>query len=117
MIFKMKGWTWSYASAKKPSVVGHYINDFVYSRIAPQILKELRERNPTHTGGRKAKHHQFLTPDYGHPKLKEHLSILIALGKAAGYNSRNFDRLINRALPKYGNTIEIPYFDEKENIT
>jgi len=44
MIFKMKGWTWSYASAKKPSVVGHYINDFVYSRIAPQILKELRER-------------------------------------------------------------------------
>lgn len=44
MIFKMKGWTWKFASTKKPQVVGHYINDFVYSRLGPEVLKELKER-------------------------------------------------------------------------
>ena len=102
MLFKMKGWTWHYASTKKPGVVGHYINDFVYSRVGPQILKELREKNPvTQPGQRKARHHQFTSPDYGHPKLKEHIAALIALGKGSGYNWLNFKRFVERAFPKF----------------
>jgi hypothetical protein len=103
MIFKMKGWTWHFAnSGKKPQVVGHYVNDFVYSRIAPQVLKELRELNPTKPhGGRSFKHTQYISPDYGHPKLKEHLAALIALGRGAGFNWNNFKRLIERAFPKF----------------
>lgn len=102
MIFKMKNWTWHYASTKKPQVVGHYINDFVYSRIAPQVLSDLKVLNPSRAGkGRAAKHTQYISSDYGHPKLKEHLAALIALGKAAGYNWNNFKRLIERAFPKF----------------
>lgn len=113
MIFKMRNWTWYYASAKKPQVVGHYINDFVYSRLGPKILEELRVRNPKNEKGiRIGKHHQFTSQDYGHPKLKEHLSILTALGRAAGYNWNNFKRLVNRALPRFGSNIEIPFDEE-----
>lgn len=114
MIFKMKNWTWHYASTNKPSVVGHYINDLVYSRIGPEVLQELKKRNKhPETGKKVAKHHQFLTPDYGHPKLKEHLSALIALGKASGYNWNNFHRLVNRAFPKFGDQLNLPLEDSE----
>ena len=113
MIFKMKGWTWYYAGSKKPSVVGHYINDFVYSRLAPQVLKELKILNPTtEKGYRKHKHSQFIDETFGHPQLKEHLHALIALGKASGHNWNNFKRLLNRAFPKFGDSLEIPFHED-----
>lgn len=102
-IFRMKGWSWSIANkGKKPQVVGHYINNYVYSRIAPKVLSELRKLNPNNeNGGRKGKHTQWIDIDFGHPKLKEHLSILIAFAKASGYNWNNWERMIKRALPKF----------------
>ena len=27
---------------KRPSVIGHYTNDFVYTRLVPGVLQELR---------------------------------------------------------------------------
>jgi len=103
MIFKMKGLTWSSANkGQKPQWIGHHINDFVYSRIAPKVLTELRKINPKNEkGNRKGKHPQYISTDFGHPKLKEHLASLIALGKGAGYNWNNFKRLIERAFPKF----------------
>ena len=44
-IFRLKGWG-NAAGVKRPSVIGHYTNDFVYDRIAPGVLDELRSRNP-----------------------------------------------------------------------
>lgn len=103
MIFKMKGLTWKTVNkGQKPQWVGHHINDFVYSRIAPNVLAELRKVNPKNEkGNRKGKHPQFITTDFGHPKLKEHLAALIALGKGSGYNWNNFKRFIERAFPKF----------------
>lgn len=118
-LFKMKGLNWTLANkGKKPQYIGHYINNYVYSRLAPQVLSELRKINPKHEGGkRKAKHTQYIDIDYGHPKLKEHLSILIAFAKATGYNWSNWSRMVERALPKFEQdgsaTQEIP-FDEAE---
>ncbi len=116
-IFKMKGWNWSFASkGKKPQVVGHYINNFVYSRLAPRILEELRIRNPKdEKGKRKGKFPQWIDPDFGHPKLKEHLTVLTAFAKAAGYNWTNWERMVNRALPKFekdGSQIQEIDFDD-----
>lgn len=103
-IFKMKGWTWKQASTKKPSVVGHYINNYVYSRLAPQVLTELRKLNPKdEKGNRKGAHTQWINPEFGHPKLKEHLTVLTAFAKATGYNWNNWNRMVERALPKFNN--------------
>lgn len=103
MIFKMKGITWKTANkGKKPQWIGHIINNYVYSRIAPQVLAELRKVNPKNEkGNRKGKHTQWIDVDYGHPKLKEHLNILLAFGKATGFNETNWKRLVERALPQY----------------
>jgi hypothetical protein len=72
------------------------------------VLKELQKINPrTESGYRKHKHHQWLTGDIGHPKLKEHLLQVIALMRAASTWDR-FHRLLERALPRLNDTIPLP---------
>jgi len=102
-IFKMRKLNWSLANkGKKPQYIGHYINNYVYSRIAPKVLAELRRINPKdENGNRKGKHTQHIDVDYGHPKLREHLDILTTLARAAGYNWNHWDRMVKRALPKF----------------
>lgn len=108
-LFRLKGWQYRPLSVKKPSVVGHWTNDIIYSRLAPGVLKELRRRNPIQegTGRRRHKHFQWLSDDEGHPALKEHLSNTTFLMKASP-NWQIFYRALQRAAPKYGSTIELP---------
>ncbi len=110
-IFRLKGWPGP-EGVKKPSVIGHYTNDFVYGRIAPGILEELRRINPVlrSTGRRKGTHHQWFTPDLGHPKLKEHLAAVTALMRAAP-NWDAFQRSLQRAFPRRNETIPLALDD------
>ena len=105
-IFRLKRWPGP-DGVKKPSVIGHYTNDIVYARIAPGVLEELRNKNPTIKPGRRSKrHHQWFTPNFGHPRLREHLAAVIALMKASANWSR-FRSNLNRALPKINDTFEM----------
>jgi len=109
-IFRLNRWPGP-DGMKRPSVIGHYTSDSVYERLAPGVLEELRERNPTlPVGYRRNRHHQWFTLDLGHPKLKEHLAVVTALMRAAP-NWESFKRSVNRALPKHGETIELPLDD------
>ena len=106
-IARLKGWPPMY-SMKRPSVVGHYTNDIVYERIAPGLLKELRDVNPTlPTGRRQHQHHQWFTPEFGHPKLKEHLAAVTALMRAAP-NWPAFQRSLQRAFRKLNDNLPLP---------
>lgn len=110
-IFRLKGWG-SAEGVKRPSVIGHYTNDFVYDRLAPGILDELQERNPKlPQGWRKNRHHQWFTPEFGHPRLKEHLEGVTALMRAAS-SWVAFKRSLDRAYPKPGNTIPLEIDDD-----
>ncbi len=109
-IARLKGWPPMY-SMKRPSVVGHYTNDIVYERIAPGLLKELRDVNPTlPTGRRQHRHHQWFTPEFGHPKLKEHLAAVTALMRAAP-NWTAFQRSLQRAFHKLNENLPLPIED------
>ncbi len=109
-IIRLKGWPNFYA-IKRPSVIGHYTNDIVYGRIAPGLLEELRSKNPTlSTGGRKHRHHQWFTPELGHPRLKEHLAAVSALMRAAP-NWNAFQRSLARAFPKMNSKLPLPLED------
>ena len=59
--------------------------------------------------------HRFLSPDYGHPKLREHIASLIALGRASGHNWNNFKRNVERAFPRFGDNfkLDLPLSDEE----
>jgi len=45
-MFRLKDWPYDERFIKRPSVIGHYTNDIVYSRLAPGVLTKLREKNP-----------------------------------------------------------------------
>ncbi len=111
-MFRLRGWPYNSDSIHRPSYVGKLTNDLVYSRLAPGVLNELKKMTPRDEQGRaKVRYHQWLTEDVGHPKLQEHLSAVIALMKASP-DWRTFERLINRALPVYGENLELDLFDD-----
>lgn len=108
-MFRLRDWEWKpHSVRKRPGVVGKYTNDLVYQRLAPGVLEELRKKNPKMpSGARKHKHFQWLTQDVGDPALREHLASLIALMKASS-DWTQFKLLVDRALPRYGSTLEMP---------
>jgi hypothetical protein len=108
-IFELRGWHYDPKSSKRPVLVGKLTLDIVYRRLAPGLLKELQTRAPRNDKGQ-LDHKLFLllSQDYGYLRLKEHLSNLIVLMKASS-SWASFYRLLQRALPKYGDTLELPF--------
>jgi len=109
-IFRLKKWPYDPSSVKRPSIIGTITNDIVYARLAPGILEELKKRTPKDEKGRRThRFHQLLTEDIGHPKLQEHLVKATVLMDASP-NYPAFHRLLQRALPKVGETypMDIP---------
>jgi hypothetical protein len=105
-LIKIKGYP-SYIALKRPAYVGHWVNDIVYDRLAPGLKSRLNELNPrTEKGHRKAKHFQYLTDDHGFPELREHLMKVMFLMDAAS-NKNEFERLLNKALPRLGDTLSL----------
>jgi hypothetical protein len=99
-LFRLRNLKYDEVSTKRPPLVGKDTRDIVYKRLAPGVLKELERLNPRTSGGvRKAKHFQWLTPDVGHPKLKEHLVKVTTLMKAST-NWAEFRRMLDRVMPK-----------------
>jgi hypothetical protein len=107
-IFRLRGWNWDSISTKRPRFVGKITKDIVYARLAPGILKELEEKNPTDERGyRKARHHQWLTDDVGNPALAQHLHTVITLMKLSN-SWEKFYEMLNQAFPKRGDTLQLP---------
>ena len=112
-IFRLKDWPRPIGK-NKPSVVGHYTNDFVYKRLAPGVLEELKRRNPSLPGkGRRHRHHQWFTPNIGHPILREHLVGVTALLRGAP-SWAAFKRSLDRAYPKLHETMPLDLEDPND---
>ncbi len=100
-MFRLRNWRWKGMKINRPSVVGTYTNDLVYSRLAPGVLEELRRLNPKdEKGRRKGKLQQWLTEDVGHPALSQHLHAILALMRSSN-NWDQFKRGVERAFPKF----------------
>lgn len=97
-MFRLRGIPYT-GSLKKPQYVGHLTNNLVYKRLAPNVLSELRSKNPVlESGRRKTVHHRWLTPEMGHPKLQHHLGKLTGL-MLISQNWESFEKLVNKHLP------------------
>ena len=109
-IFRLRKWPGP-EGAKRPKVIGHWTNDFVYQRMAPGLLEELRHLNPPSPGGnRPHRHTQWFTPDLGHPKLKEHLAGVIAVMRLS-QNWNAFKRNMDVAFPSFRESMQFPLDD------
>ena len=107
-LFRLKGLDYPTPGGRKPQYVGHWTNNVIYSRLAPGVREALKKKNPREpkTGNKKAKDHQFLTRDYGHPELQQLLSNVIFMMRACA-NFDEFEIMLNKTKQKHGKTIEM----------
>ena len=107
-IYRLREWPWEELKIgikpTTPSVVGRYTDNFVYKRLAPGILEELRKRNPERT----VRHHQWFDPQKGHPKLIAHISGVIATMKLSN-SWRECVNNMNRVYPMHWKEGELFY--------
>jgi hypothetical protein len=116
-LFRLKGWTYSPLSVKRPMMIGKLTSELVYEKLPANVIVELRKLNPVRnrrTWRREATHFQHLSVDIGQTDLRNHLLQLIAVMRVSanwGQFKRNFARLFPSAqgtLPG----LEVP--DEEE---
>ena len=98
-IFRLNGWRFDPSSLKRPGVIGHWTNDFVYSRLAPGVLEELQHKNPVVDGRRKNKNWQWLTGDIGDPRLRAHIEGIMKLMRGCA-TWEEFKVFANRFYPR-----------------
>ena len=81
-----------------PQFFGHVTNNAIYSRIAPELLPELKKAATKQE--KKAKLHQLLTVEVGHPKLREHLASIVTILKLSQNKEQFFD-MVDRIHPRF----------------
>lgn len=106
-LFRLRGLNFPTDTVKRPQYFGHLTNDIVYKRLAPGVLKELRDSVPKNNDGRR-KHQLFrhLTETVGHPKLREHLASVITIMKLSNTYDDFKDKL-DRIHVRYGDTMPL----------
>jgi hypothetical protein len=90
----------------RPAFFGTITNDVVYSRLAPELLPELKKA--ASRAERKAKLHQWLTQGFGHPKLREHLASIVSIMKLSR-SPDEFKVNVNVVHPKFGDTKQLDF--------
>jgi len=113
--FRLNNWDWKEENAqKRPGVIGKWTNNYIYERMAPDLLKKLEIKNPkTECEYRKHKHFQFLTDDIGEPKLREFFGGHLALAKATT-TWRKYISLVEKVYPKIGDNLFLPFNEYQE---
>jgi hypothetical protein len=107
-LFRLYGLQYPPAGNKswRPGFIGALTNEVVYSRLAPDLLPELKKSASKIT--RKSKLHQWLTLDIGHPKLREHLASIVSILKLSR-TPQEFKDNVNTVHPRYGDTKQLPF--------
>ncbi len=107
-LYRLKKWPWN-GSSRRPGIVGHYINDLVYSRLGPGVLEQLQEKNPVlENGRRRNRHTQWLSEDLGHPALSQHMFALIRFMKVED-SWDEFKPRFYRAFPQKGDSLQLEF--------
>ncbi len=109
-MFRLQAWEYSEETfgTQRPRMAGKITDDIIYQRLAPGVRDELRRVIPRNEKGRlKYALHRRLTDDVGHPKLREHLAVVVALMQVSEGWDEFTDRL-DRVRPRFGANYRLP---------
>ena len=108
-LFTLRGMDFPRDTVKRPQYFGHLTNDIVYKRLAPGVLSELKASAPkAPSGKRKGTLQQQLTPDIGHPLLREHLAKVTTIMKLSS-DWADFKKKLNQIMPRYDETMQFDF--------
>lgn len=106
-LFRLRGLDFPHDTVKRPQYFGYLTTDIIYKRLAPGVLEELKRTEPkAPSGRRKGTIQQRLTPDLGHPKLREHLASVTTI-MALSDDYQDFTKKLDRRHPKYNETLPL----------
>ncbi len=115
-LYRLNGWQYVEGNHKRPRYVGNMINLLVYEHLPPGVLPELKRLNPPNESGRrKHTHHQFLTPETGHPHLDKQIIEVTTLMRVSD-DKQAFKRLFEKAFPKRKKQTNQPFLPGMEPI-
>lgn len=114
-LFRLRSLPFPDGIIKRPPYFGHITNDIIYRRLAPGVLKELKEKAEKNEKG-KPKHKLFqkLTTDIGHPKLRDLLTSEVTIMKLSN-KWGDFKEKLDRIHPAYNETMMLPYELEEDS--
>jgi len=99
-------------NTNRPAYFGHLTNDIVYDRIAPKLREELKNTVPKGGTGRpKYQFHRHLTPELGHPKLREHIASVVTIMRLSN-DWDDFRRKLDTIHPKWSDTIRFDFMND-----
>jgi hypothetical protein len=112
-LFRLRGLEFPHDTVKRPQYFGYLTTDIIYKRLAPGVIEELKRTEPkTRSGNRKGTIQQRLTPELGHPKLREHLaSVCTIMDLSDDY--QDFMKKLDKRHPKYGETMPFDFEGDK----
>lgn len=95
-IYRLHGWEYPKIQKNHPQYVGKIINKYVYERLPPGVLEQLKKSNPIHNNGsRKFRHHQFLSEEIGDKNLQGQIQQVVTLMRVSK-NIDEFKELMGR---------------------
>lgn len=95
----------------RPAYFGKITNNVIYSRLAPEILPELKKA--ASKAEKTTKLHQWLTSDIGHPKLREHLASIVTLLKISK-TKEDFYSMVDKVHPKFNENYTLDLEEDKD---
>ena len=108
-MFRLRGLDFPKDTVKRPQYFGHLTNDIIYRRLAPGVLDELKRTEPkAPSGRRKGTIQQRLTPELGHPKLREHLaSVTTIMDLSDDY--KDFMKKLDKRHPRFNENLSFDF--------
>jgi hypothetical protein len=114
-MFRLRGLDFPRETVKRPQYFGHLTNDIIYRRLAPGVLSELKNTVPKAPSGRRqGTLQQKLTPDLGHPKLREHLASVTTI-MALSDDYGDFKTKLDKRHPRYDETMSLDFDSEGDS--
>ena len=114
-MFRLRGMQFNPASVKRPAYFGHLTNDVVYKRVAPGVFDEIKAQRAVDEKKRKARFHQQLTAEVGHPKLREHIASVTTVMKLSD-NWADFKTKLDRVHPEVATARQLPLWEDDTNV-
>lgn len=87
---------WKGSVTKRPKYWGKLVMELIYEYLDPDVAEWLKDHAPEPRHGRN--YHQWLSDQYGLPKLVEHIWMVIGMAKA----SQNMPELKQRMAEQFG---------------
>lgn len=114
-LFRLRSLDFPADKVKRPQYFGHLTNDIVYKRLAPGVREELNKTTPKAPSGRRKHHmHRKLTPEMGHPKLREHLaSVTTVMRLSSDYD--DFVNKLDKIHPRYDETLPFDFGEDEDD--